>query len=373
MIAAVLSTGGGLLHHIVRTGSATRLGTAASSSTFHGRTYIGGVGLDAITSTYPLGLVAHFPRVAAWGGQDTIDQDYEASDDGRMTSVILRLPFIDDQCVVLSDGRELTLRSDWHLTGPSHHRAVVTRLAVGCTSDTPQPVEALLRPLVAAQDLLSLAHDEPIVASTGSATMDYRNDGHPRASSWLWSASLMERHPAFAADEEEPLPLFSLDAVGGIEGVGRWVALSERHPRATSPTVRRYRQGHLSPSVALMEVAAGIEYWVRANEKEPWAGKTFAQDLADYVGSPFARWVGGDPARWGAKFWDTYNAVKHRPADDRPPMIVGRFAESGRWLLAAGLLCHIAETNRPAEQIFDGGLLTQLGRRLREVMAADLP
>lgn len=372
VVAAVLSTGGGLLFQVFRSGGTTRIGTAASSLTVRGRSFIGGVALDDLASNWPLELEAHFHGVAAWTGHMSLSEDFELDDDGHLNAVVLRMGPHSEESVSLGDGRVVSLASDWDIEGPADRRTATARLSVRCSSEQPRPFWELLTPVLAVQDLLSVVHNEPISAATGSARMQYRDDGeHRGGSSWLWSAPLMQTHPALETAEFAPLALIRLDQLGGVGAIGRWVHLCEKHARATRPVTGMFRDGPQSASVALRELAAGIEYWVKANRPAAWAaGKKYAQVLGQRVGPAFEEWV-GDAERWGQVFWQANNGLKHQPGYERPVFVLRDLAASAHWLLTAGLLNDVAQSTAPAQRIFGRGTLNQLGERVRNIVLRD--
>lgn len=131
----------------------------------------------------------------------------------------------------------------------------------------------------------------------------------------------------------------------------------------------RYRQGRASAAVIVMEVAAAVEYWVRANLPTAWAesavkSRRWVQALADRCGKPFADWV-RNPEAWARAFGGAYNRLKHEPTYEPELMELADLAESARYLLGAAILDRAARSRAPTRAIFRHHRLNSLGVRLR--------
>jgi hypothetical protein len=180
----------------------------------------------------------------------------------------------------------------------------------------------------------------------------------------LWNGPLMVRSPAVSERRPKDLPLFSLQALGGIAGLARWLRLVSDYPRAAQPVVARYRFGSISPSVAVLELAAAMEYWVRANRPAKWAQTAIGEAIAVKAGSAFRDWI-GNPISWAKTFWRTYNLLKHEPSYQPDPHEVHDLAESARYAQAAVLLNRAAGTRAVSRSVFRHHQLNALGERLR--------
>lgn len=254
------------------------------------------------------------------------------------------------------------------VNGPADQRTLHAPIAISCTSQRRRETWDLLQPLLFVQDLLNFAFGGFVAAEGGTATVDIAppTDGRTEPSPSLWSGPLMVRAPATTAPESmSAFPLFSLQTLGGAAGLARWVRLCERHGRATAPVVRPFRFGAVTPSVGMLETAAGIESWVKSNRPAAWTKGPFATVLARRVGRSFSDWV-GDPEKWSKAFWGTYNKLKHDTTYDPDQFEVQDLLVSGRYLLAAALLDRVAGTKAPSGQIFTKPRLNAVGLRLRE-------
>jgi hypothetical protein len=59
----------------------------------------------------------------------------------------------------------------------------------------------------------------------------------------------------------------------GVNGIKRWLSLSDEHYRAVGPLTARHRISRHSPAESrLLDLCTGIEYWVNfhANKKRAW-------------------------------------------------------------------------------------------------------
>lgn len=178
--------------------------------------------------------------------------------------------------------------------------------------------------------------------------------------------------PGVALAKMTSVPLFDLATIGGPTALRRWIAIADRHPRAVAPVVNIYRQGEPAPSLALLEAAAGIEYWVKSHRPAAWTSqKGFATALSRRVGRAFATWT-GDPDSWAKLFWDANNKLKHEPTYAPDPTELMDLAVSGRYLLAAAILDQVARSKSASRAIFASHRLVRLGHRLRAHLGADV-
>jgi len=350
-----------------------RFGAArASSKRFLARTVIGGVPVNRLRTPALHGLHAHFHGVGRWAGMSASEEKWK-TDDGRMQEWSVTLAGSGVLSHRLPGGRTLVISTTWRVDGPTDRRTIYAPVSIGCESRRPVDVRDLLEPILRTQDLLGFAFEGFVAADGGSARPDLAlvEDEKNNRTQSLWNGALMVRSPAAQAPRSmNEFPLFHLHTIGGIAGLARWIRLSIAHPRAIGPIVARYRQGRGSAPVIVMEVAAGIEYWARANQSTPWAAsavkkKRWVQALADRCGKAFSDWV-GDPEAWAKAFWLAYDRLKHEPTYEPDPMELADLAESARYLLGAAVLDRAARNRRPSRAIFRHHRLNDLGLRLRE-------
>jgi hypothetical protein len=158
---------------------------------------------------------------------------------------------------------------------------VFTPLEVSSVSTRPLDWLQHLLVLSNVQDLLSLAYDGYVSADGGDVVLDTNREGKPNSAPKLWSADLMERRAGIPAPKAmTEVPLFQYETVGGIDGLKRWVRLSQDHGRATGPLVAKYRIGMSAVESQLNDVANAIEYWVNYHkrQKKAWAALTGKND-----------------------------------------------------------------------------------------------
>lgn len=295
-------------------------------------------------------------------------EEHSEPEQGRLRSWSVRLAGGKPLSQKLPGGRTLLMSATWRVDRPGDKLLISAPVSIGCESRTPTDVWELLRPLLHVQDLLGFAFDGFVAAEGGRARPHLRQAeaDDRRRSPTFWNGALMVRHPAArAASTMAEVPLFDLPTIEGLGGLGRWISLSDKHPRATGPVVFPSRYGPPSAYVAIMEIAAAIEYWVKASRPAAWAsGKRFAQAVASRC-SAFGEWV-GDPDTWARAFWRQYNLLKHEPTYILDPVDLGDLAESARYLLAAVLLDRAARTKAPSRAIFKHRRLRGLGERLRD-------
>ena len=132
-----------------------------------------------------------------------------------------------------------------------------------------------------------------------------------------------------------------------------------------SPLVGPLRFGFSSTDVMLKEVAAAIEYWVKASRPAAWADtRKYANAAAARAGRPFGNWV-GDPKSWATRFWQTNNHLKHEVSYAVDEDAMFDYAQSARQLLIALILNRVSRSNTPGEILFRHHRLSDLGDRLR--------
>ncbi len=373
-LVAVMPEEAALFLEVQGPGITNRFGGArASSKRYFARTVIGSVPVDRLRTPSLEGLHAYFHGIGRWAGMSATQETWRHDDDGRVQGWSATLGGSDDFSHPLSGGRTLLLSTTWRVDGPTDKRTISAPVSMGCESRKPVDVWELLHPMLLVQDLLGFAFGGFVAADGGSAGLDLepptdkRSDSRPS----LWNGALMVPAPAAPTPKSmNEFPLFHLATIGGIAGLTRWVRLSADHPRATGPVVAQYRFGPGSAPIRLMEIAAAVEYWVKANRPTPWADsavkhKRWVQALANRCGAPFSSWV-GDPEAWAKAFWGVYNHLKHDPADAPDSMELAELAESARYLLGAVILDRVAGSKAPSRAIFRHHRLDGLGVRLRD-------
>lgn len=372
-LLGVMADEAAMFLEVIDAGRNTRFGgSRASSKHYLARTAIGGVPVDRLRTPSLEELHAHFLGIGGWAGMSATKEDW-SSDRGRVTEWSVTLSGTEDLSHPLRGGRALVLSTTWSVDGPTDRRTISAPVSIGCRSRRPVDVWELLQPVLHTQDLLSFAYEGFVAADGGSACLDVEPAEGERSSQTpsLWNGALMVRSPAAAAPRSmNERPLFYLGTIGGIAGLARWIRLSSTHARATRPVVARYREGRPSAALTVMEVAAAVEYWAKANRPTAWADSAvkngnWVQALAGRCGKAFADWV-GDPDAWARAFWGSYNRLKHEPTSEPDARELTDLAESARYLLGAVMLDRVALTKAPSRGVFKHHSLDSLGTRLRD-------
>ncbi|MFF0453350.1 ApeA N-terminal domain 1-containing protein [Nocardia africana] len=355
--------------------------TRASTRTFKTRSSIVGISLDELKSDNIRALSARMPNLTNWSGINHIKESFTKGDDQRLKSwsgsVDSTEPIIGD----IGSGLRLSISTSWSVSGPSDSRIVAAPLVISTESKRPRHWADLIGPLVAVQDLINLAYKGHVVANSGTATLDLNPGYRPSTAPDFWSDRLMRlpkgSAPPTSMDE---FPAFNLSHIGGMKGIRAWIKLDKDHPRATGPLANAYRYGRPGAEMRLMEVALGIEYWTKANNKLKWAklikdgGKTekLPNALSRKVGKPFSDFV-GNATVWSNLFWDTYNSLKHAPNFEYDADDIYYLGESGALLLEAALLNRVAGNGIPARAIFTSHRNHAIGNGITRLVALNSP
>lgn len=359
---------GVFLEHLQPSSSQVFGGQGASTNGYRARTVIGGVSLRRLMSCRPIGIEAHFEGIDRWAGFSATKEEYRFHPDGqRLQSWNVTLEGDPDHefSTRLSGGRSLEVGPHWQASGPTHHRDLAASIAVGCVTRRPADTWHVLEPVLRVQDLLNFVFDGFVEASTGSGTFKMRADEEDRSAPWMWSGALMVPAPSVSTAERSGWPRLSLEVIGGIEGLRRWVALGSRHQRAVRVLTTPYRYGRATAAARLIEAARGIEYWVKVHRPAQWAaGRLYATQLAQHVGRSFGEWV-GDPDVWASRFWNAYNQLKHETTYSPDDPELSDLASSGRYLLAAAIFDQIGRSKRPGQMLLNHADLNWLGHRLQ--------
>ncbi|MFI6242462.1 hypothetical protein ACIBEF_21575 [Micromonospora sp. NPDC050795] len=369
-----------MLLDIVGTGRTTSFGGSSASVTrYKARTLVAGLDVTQIINAKLRSMSAHCFGISSWFGIRAIDEDWgRHPGSARLKSFALTVDTLPEQIITLGSGRDLVITAHWRVGGTEDQRTIHAPISITCRSRLAKPLFQLRQPLLRLQDLISLAYGGHVLASAGQAVPDLKEAGSPQSTPELWDYHLMVRPPGVQAVKDKDLPYFYLAEIGGMAGIGRWVRLCQTHPRAIRPLVERFRLGKPSAPLRLMEIAAGMEYWIKVNQSQrAWAklrcsqrrhGCGFSWPIASYVGSSFTEWC-GDPHRWAQKFWGAYNRLKHDPgAVDEYE--VSLLADSGHLLLTAALLNRVALGRMPAKSIFQNSThrTWQLKEQIRSLL-----
>ncbi|MFI2297177.1 hypothetical protein [Isoptericola sp. NPDC019571] len=375
-ITATTSAGGALFLDVrgVR-GASTLGGYRVATRTYRAGAVVFGVQLPDLLSDEFREVTAFFPGVGRWAGLAGSKATPTTDEQGRMTGFSLSTQAATTQSEQLGRGRTLGMSTHWEVQGPEDRQTLYAPVSFSVASERPADWSDLIQPLLSVQGLISLAYDGLVLADGGRATIDLRKP--PLEGPKWWTARLMQR-PRGARIPRAPteIPTFFLQTLGGMAGVRRWVGLTRRYPRATGPLLSRHRYGDVNVETQLLEIAAGIEYWVTVHRRtRQWANRKsgqggYAGALAAWVGAPFANLV-GDPDAWARRFWTTYGLLKHQPNGRYDGYEVSLLAGCGAVLLECALLNRAARTAAPARAICDSHRHVSLGARMRELLGIE--
>jgi hypothetical protein len=347
--------------------STRSFGTRASTNSYRARTVVG-CDVSLLSAVQPLGLHAHFEEIGNWAGLPSTVERGTENPDGTMSSWTVEVAGGEPSESALGSGRALRIDSHWSVSGTSSRRVVGSAVTIGCIGTRSRDPWELLQPLLQIQNLLNLAFGGFVAAAGGSADLVINADRRlPKP--WLWNGALMHIPAGAAPAKMTEIPLFTLETLGGTSALRRWVNVERAHPRAVAPVVGVYRNGPGSAGQTILEVAAGIEYWVKSHRPAQWARPNrFATALAGRVGRSFSEWV-GDPEAWAAAFWLANNQLKHEPTLVPDPNDLADLAISGRLLLTAAILDKVAASKKASSEVFRHHRYLALRERLRSRFA----
>jgi hypothetical protein len=355
--------------------------TRASTRTFKARSSIVGISLHELKTDKIRSLSIRMPNLTKWSGLNHIKETFTKGDDQRIKSWTGGVDSSEPIFGELGNGLRLSVSTSWSVSGPSDNRIVSAPLVISTEAKRPRNWQDLIEPLIAVQDLINLAHKGHVVANGGTAILDVNPDYQPSSAPEFWSDRLMRLPKGSGAPTSmNEFPAFNLSHIGGMKGIRAWIRLDNDHPRATGPLVNTYRYGRSGVEMRLMEVALGIEYWTKANNRLKWAkpakigGRTekLPNALARKVGRPFADFV-GNPNIWSELFWDTYNSLKHAPNFQYDIDSIYYLGESGALLLEAALLNRVAGNSMPARAIFASHRNYRIGEQIAKLVSLHSP
>jgi hypothetical protein len=363
LVTGATEHGGVLLLEIFGHGSQSRFGgSSASVRHLRARAIVADVSIGQVRSSRLFSVSGHFYGASDWFGVTTSTEKTSFNKKGRLDSYSIHVQAGAAQALTISLGRELVVAPHWSTSGSRDRRTVLAPIEVTCRSSRPKTLWQLCEPILRIQDLISYCFDGFFVADSALAVPDVANaQDLPRRPN-LWYSQLMEVPQRVDPPKGKGFPRLRLTELGGFAALRRWLTLCSKHLRAVRPLIEPYRLGKASPPLRMIEVAAAMEYWVAAHKRtSQWAkakcsrprhnGCGYAWTLANYVGKPFADWV-GDVDKWTHVFWETYNKLKHAPGYSPDDVDLWLLAESGELLLAACLLDRVALTKVPTRSIF---------------------
>lgn len=369
-LVGVTEAGGVVLHNIDSRGNTVALGgSRVSVLRFGCLTAISKVDLGQCEGTELSDVTAVFGQGLRWSGESPVAEMWESDDEGRTKSVTLRVEAQSPpEEIRLRQRRRLSIGLHWRVDGQHAARLISSGLSVTVSQDQPSDVEEILQPLLMVQDLMTIAFQSPVLPTEASASFIA---GPAKCPMWDWR--LCEAR-AFAVEDRPgsaPSPRFSLRDMDGVAGVGRWIEMCERSPRAVS-AIRYHRPGGGSIQSRLLDVASAIEYWVASHRRLgrawPRQGKTHAEALALHAGIPFRSLCRGRERDWANRFWQTYRDVKHDPSKAIDAQSTQVLTLVGTLLLEMVALNRCARSSAPARALASGVWASQLQTALASVL-----
>ncbi|SDZ64913.1 hypothetical protein SAMN05421684_7872 [Asanoa ishikariensis] len=368
-ITGITEHGGIMALAITGRGSTIGFGHVASVLRYRAGAIVVGVNPNELRTAGIKSLTLYYSGLGSWAGIERADEEFGQDSRGILKTYSIALDGAVDETVGLSGGTQLKVSSHWSVTGPSDRRILATPTAITVQANRPRPANELRERLHWVHALACLAYSGFIVADGGAVIPDLGREGE---SPTYWDRRFMRRPKGAPEPTDHDFPMFRLASIGGIGGLGRWVRICEQHPRAVRPVVDEYLQGFRSPSVRLLEVASGIEYWVNRHRRSAgWAKASGSKALvlSKHVGKSFDQWT-GNSANWARKFWDAYNGLKHEPSFTMDPRETAILAASGSLLLGVSVLNRAARSKAPAREIFGTGHFNwQLRDAVRDLVA----
>ena len=329
-------------------------GSRASVDRYRARTLVVHPSIVEAKTTLLASASAYFRSTAllGWAGFDAVERQMETDVYQHVRSATITLRPMTDRRVQITPTVDLRVSGRWNFRDDEDLRHVIeTALELEVSSRKPVPVRKLVFLLLRCQDLLSVAFGGFLVADGGRAGLhDMAARGH------LWDARLMPTSPPthVPVAAKNARPWVRLADLGGDEAFPRWIRLCKSHPRAVGPIINLYRRGESSDDVRLLEIASAMEYWVAAHRRRSgWTrqGDNHAEAVARHIGRAFADWS-GNASLWAAKFWDTYNKLKHDPSFAPDPFEVYVLQKSGYLVLLAEVLNRLGRSKRPGQHLF---------------------
>ena len=317
---------------------------------------------------------------AAWAGLNPMSGVGHFDDQQRWTGLDIQLRGTDDLACGRVGSIDVLLRGTWNREKDEDQEDrtwIETGLQVITESKRPREHTDHVEVAMSVQDLLSLAYDRFLPASTAHVVLEGNKD--PRSRTWFYHHDLVDspdRSTNGPNDPHQRRPLFELSDLGGPRAVSRWVVLNRQYPDAANAVRVRYRTP-TNPTRRIIELGAAIEQYVRTNaaqgrsrssppawtKEAPWGAA-----LARHAGAEFANFV-GDPQRWGEFFNAAYVSEKHYTGTRYPVADLVRLSSSAQILLICELLNRAAGSHQPSRKLLTDHRVAQLGEQLRPLIS----
>ena len=299
-----------------------------------------------------------FPNALGWAGVGGLDVEYDRTETGVTRKVSARFDPAEEVFATRSvNGWRLGLGGFWRTEGAATDSFTIhSGLRFIVQKEDGGDIHQALEMCYLLQDLLSTAQRAFVPIADASARTEYGADGEHI---YVWHASLAAAPVGAIGDgtrRVEP-PLFSLGALGGVEGLARWLLFAPRYSHLLSPVTGLMRRGTTTQSALLHELSASAERYVKAQRanRARWAAQvekgSYGESLARHAG--FGEKDLGEITRWGHFVRELNNEAKHQFKAPRSSHDYYLAAESLRLVLLAVVLNRIARNKRVARSLVD--------------------
>lgn len=274
----------------------------------------------------------------------------------------------------------LALTGTWSQSEDEHGKrtSITTGMSLTTVSKSPRKMRGHVQLAMSVQDLLSLAYDEFVPSYNAQVLLEGDPGDNPRT--WCYHDELVQSPflRGRAKPDEERLPLFSLNDIGGATSIARWVNLNLRYPDAAN-AIRVRNRAPTSPTRRVIELGAAIEQYVSSCKRQARQRGTQAKwtttnrrrppevALAEHAGTDFNAFV-GDAKRWGRAFNDAYVNEKHLIGDRRSAADLTALSSSAQLLLIVTFLNRTSRSKHPGRVLLADHRVTPLSERIQQLL-----
>ncbi len=316
------------IHGVAGDGVYTLLGCGSSnyqyrfpgvfqSQTFLAQALLKGIHLAPADLAGVTSIAIQSRHLASWTDYERAVDEYDYDQlNGRLVEYRLSYQPPEEDLVSIPGG-EVSLRPTFRTFGATSRQA---RLEYGCAlkleSSEPCRIEELIGRAVRIRNLLSLAIDAPErIESTYLSHPDYLEDGlhgtqHPIAFELLrrWD----HNPPSYPGRDVQRFDmLFTFSDLGGLEGIGNWLQLSEEYDVIIQAALAMQFMPAQFVDARFLSVAASADAFARIHSGN--FDMTYRQRLeylGELAGHVFTDWV-GDLDLWSKVVKEDRNNVAH--------------------------------------------------------------
>jgi hypothetical protein len=367
---------GTLLFDVTRIGGQRVVGgPRASSRHYYARAMAVGFDAGRLKSSKMYEMTAYFPGMEYWSSLTGSTTEVEHDQFHRPTVITTRIEAAAEHVSKLSSSRSISISTHFAVTGPKDDQRVFTPLSISSVSRSPMDWREHMNTLISIQNLVSLCWDGFVSADGGYVRLDLV-EPEEVSNAKFWSDRLMEVPVGTEPpDPHQSFPLLRYETIGGVDGIRRWLRLSDEHYRATGPLTARHRISRHTPAESrLLDICTGIEYWVNFHTKKDraWAKQRNRKDvqperLARHLGKNFTDFV-GVPQKWARLLWKRYEALKHEPVYHYDAREIAILADSAQVLLLCAVMNRVAGSKIATKVVCESPRNDHLKWDVREVV-----